>query len=125
MLIFSFLYFFLAHCSDKGEAIVEPRLATYKFTTYTVDTFRFKITLNDEVLTDSLLSPIGSQKLIVKFIDSSRKLKIFNAKNNQLIIDSTIILKIGQSTISLVQFTSEQRPFIPTSPNEPPPLQVM
>jgi hypothetical protein len=112
---------FLASCAKKGEALMEEKVGSYNFTTYTVDTLRLRVTVNDKNLGDSLLSPVGSLRSNISFLDSVASLKVYNAETNELFIDTTIILRIGFSTISIVQLNSGQRPFIPPSPNEPPP----
>jgi hypothetical protein len=111
----------LASCVKKGEAIMEEKVGSYNFTTYTIDTLRLRVTVNDINLGDSLLSPVGSLRSNISFLDSVASLKVYNAETNELFIDTTIILRIGFSTISIVQLSSGQSPFIPPSPNEPPP----
>jgi hypothetical protein len=110
-----------SQCSKKGDAITEPKIGNYKFTTYTIDTLRFKIVMNDINLGDSLLSPVGTLSANVSFTDTVGNLKIYNAETNQLYIDTTIKLRIGFTTISIVQLTAGQAPFIVPIPNEPPP----
>ena len=102
----------MASCAKKGDAILEEKVGSYNFTTYTVDTLRLRVTVNDQNLGDSLLSPVGSLRSNISFLDSVASLRVFNAETNELIIDTTIILRIGFSTISIVQLSSGQRPFI-------------
>jgi hypothetical protein len=109
------------HCSKKGEPITEARFGTYKFTTFTIDTFRFKVVLNNEVLTDSLLTPQNIFSKSVGFFQPEGSLKIFNANTNQLILDSAITMKTGTTTFSLVQFISGDKPVVPQLPAEAPP----
>jgi hypothetical protein len=111
--IFTLISVVFIQCSKSGELINEPSYGIIKFTTFTIDTFRFKVKLNDQLITDSLLSPRGVYTATVPFIDTIGKLKITDAKNN-LILDSTINLKIGSRTISLVQFISGLKPTTPT-----------
>lgn len=110
-----------SHCSKKGEVIVEPSLANYTFTTYTVDTFRFKVFINGNLLTDSLLSPASSVSKDVFLTDINGQLKIIDAKTNQTYIDTTIQLKTGRSNITVLQLIAGQKPALPPTPNEPPP----
>ncbi|MEO6670306.1 MAG: hypothetical protein ABIN36_12565 [Ferruginibacter sp.] len=110
-----------SQCSKKGDAIDEAKFGSYNFTTYTIDTIRFRVVMNGVDLTDSLLSPVGSQRCNVSFVDSIGKLQVFNADNNQLFFDTTIVLKIGFSTISIVQLGAGQDPFIVPIPDEPAP----
>lgn len=110
-------------CSKKGVAIDEAKIGSYKFTTYTIDTMRFRVVINDVDMGDSLLSPVGLLNTNVSFFDSVGTLKIFNAETNELFIDTSIRMQIGFSTISIVQLTSGQQPFIVPIPNEPPPAE--
>lgn len=112
----------LIQCSSKGDAVIETMYGTYEFKTYTVDTFRFKVILNGETLTDSLLSPQGRFTSIVKFFGPAGRLLIVDAKNNeQVILDSAITMTIGTTTISIVQLEKGRRPAPPPVPIEPPP----
>lgn len=115
------LLILLTQCSKKGDAIVEAKFGSYNFTTYTIDTIRFRIVMNDVNLTDSLISPVGSIRSNVSFTDSIGKLQVFNAENGQLYIDTIIGLRIGFSTISIVQLGVGQDPFIVPIPAETPP----
>lgn len=107
-------------CGKKTAIIVE-RYGTLEFTTYTVDTFRFRVLLDGRVLTDSLLSPLGTFNKVVNFVSTTGRLQIIDANNNdQLVLDSIIPLKIGRTIISVVQFQSHQKPTTPPPiPNEP------
>jgi hypothetical protein len=111
----------LSGCSKKGEAITELKVGSYNFTTFTIDTLRLKVVVNDQVLGDSLLTPVGSLRSNITFLDTVGTFKLFNADNGQLYIDTTIKLKIGFSTISIIQLNSGQIPFIVPLPNEPAP----
>lgn len=112
----------MTQCSKKGRVINEPRFGLYNFSTYTVDSFRFRVILNGETLTDSLLSPVGFFSRAISFFNTDGKLQIIDIKNNnQLVIDTTIELRTGSNTFSLVQLQEGQKPFIPPPPNEPPP----
>lgn len=111
-----------AGCTFKSKAIAEPKFGIIDITTYTTDTFRLKVILNNKVLTDSLPSPRGNFSSIVSFFDSTANLLIINTKNNQVILDSVFKLRTGKTSISLVQFIHEQTPYVPQLPNEPPPL---
>jgi hypothetical protein len=96
-------------CSKSGQLIEEPSIGIIRFTTFTVDTLLFKVFLNDQLITDSLRSPRGAHTASIPFFDSLAKLKIVDANNNT-ILDSTIKLRIGSKTITLVQFVSGQKP---------------
>lgn len=113
--------FCFVQCAKTGEVINEPSFSLLKFTTFTVDTMRFKVMLNDKTITDSLLSPRSTYQATIPFIDSIAKLKIVDASNNNSILDSTIKLRIGSRTISLVQFVSGQKPTTAPVPIESPP----
>ncbi len=113
---------FMVKCSKKGDSITEPRFGIYNFSTYTVDSFRFRVVLNGIVLTDSLLSRVGFFSTAVSFFDTKGRLQIIDAKNNnQLILDSVIKMQTGTSTFSLVQLVKGQKPYIPAPPYEPVP----
>lgn len=114
--------FVIPECGKKGEAIAESRYGTYRFRTYTADTFQFRILLNGKILTDSLFSPIGLFSREISFSDIQRRLQIIDLKHNdQLVLDTIINMQTGISAYSLVQFTKGQKPFIPPVPNEPAP----
>jgi hypothetical protein len=128
MKIFSYIFLssilflvVLSGCSKKGEVITELKVGSYNFTTFAIDTLRLKVVVNEQVLGDSLLTPVGSLRSNISFLDTMGTLKIYNADNDQLYIDTTIKFKIGFSTISIVQLYSGQTPFIVPIPNEPPP----
>ncbi len=112
---------FVTQCSKKGDAIVEAKIGSYKFTTYTIDTFRFRVVINNVNVGDSLLSPVGLLNTNVSFFDTVGTLKIYNAETNALYIDTVIKLKIGFSTISIVQLAAGEQPFIVPIPNDAPP----
>jgi hypothetical protein len=118
ILLFLSCILFCGSCMKKGEPVVEAKYGTYKFTTYTVDTFRFRVILNGEVLTDSLLTPQSSFTKQVAFFDAKGLLRIIDAKTGQPIIDSSIQLKTGTTSIAIVQFAGGEKPFIPLLPNE-------
>lgn len=120
----SFAIFLFTRCTSKGDSITEPKFGTFKFTTYTIDTFRFKVILNGEVLTDSLLSPQSSFSRIVSFFKSTARLLILDAENqSQVILDSVIQMKIGNTNISIVQFGHNEKPSPPPLFNEPLPAE--
>ena len=108
----------LAQCSKEGNPIMEPKIGSYKFTTYTIDTFRFRVVVDNVSVGDSLLAPVGILNSNISFVDTVGKLKIYNAETNELLIDTTISLKIGFTTISIVQLTTGEKPFIVPIPNE-------
>jgi hypothetical protein len=110
----------LVQCSKNGTSIIEPKFGIYNFSTYTVDSFRFRIVLNGVTLTDSLLSPSGFFSKTVSFFTTEGRLQIIDAKNNnQLVLDSAIKMQTGTSNFSLVQLQKGQKPYIPAPPNEP------
>jgi len=115
---------FIVQCTKKGTAIIEPRFGNYSFSTFTVDTFRFRIILDGVTLTDSLVSPIDFFSKYVNFLGTGEgRLQVIDAKNNdQLVLDTMINLQTGNNNFSIVQFITGQKPYIPGLPaNEPPP----
>lgn len=113
--------FLLTHCTKKGIAITEPRFGTVNINTYTTDTFRFSVLLNDQLLTDSLRSPIGTFSKTISFFDTVAQIKVIDSRTQQVIDDSLINLSIGNTTFTIVQFLSGVRPFILPVPSVPPP----
>ncbi len=110
---------FMTQCSKNGAPIIEPKFGIYNFSTYTVDSFRFRVILNGEILTDSLRSRVGFFSRAVSFFNTDGRLQIIDAKSNeQLILDTLIQMRTGTSTFSLVQLEQGQKPFIPPPPNE-------
>jgi len=107
----------------KGEPIEQLNRTTYKFTTYTIDTFQFKIVINGVVLTDTLRSPISVANFAVPFSnnDTIGSLQILNAISGQLYIDTTLALYPSATTISIVQFDAGGIIELAPIPNEPPP----
>jgi hypothetical protein len=107
----------------KGEPIEQPNRTTYKFTTYTLDTFQFKIVLNGVVLTDTLRSPISVANFSILFSnnDTIGSLQILNAISGQLYIDTTLTLEPIATTISIVQFDAGGPIQLAPIPNEPAP----
>lgn len=108
----------------KGEPIEQPNRTTYKFTTYTIDTFQFRIVLNGVVLTDTLRSPISVANFSILFSnnDTIGSLQILNAISGQLYIDTTLALFPSATTISIVQFDPGGIIELAPIPNEPPPV---
>ncbi len=111
----------LTQCTKKGDPIFDPNVANLRFTTFTVDTFLFKVYVNDVLLTDTLKAPSGLENSRVTFIDSMATLKIVNAATNNAFVDTMITLRPGSTTISIVQFITGQNPFLPPTPTEVPP----
>lgn len=113
---------FLMSCSRKGRIITEPDFGIYNFTTYTIDSFRFRIILNGTTLTDSLWAPVGFFSRSVSFFETGGRLQVVDARNNnQLVLDTVITLKTGVNFYSLLQLFPGQKPFIPPLPTEPAP----
>lgn len=111
----------LAESCSKGERVIELPVGLFTFTTFTVDTFRFKVDLNDALVTDSLLSPIFSLTSRIALPDSMKKLTVTDFKTNQVYIDTVIRSYIGANNVSIVQFASGVKPALAPIPNEPPP----
>jgi hypothetical protein len=84
---------FAAACLKQGSPIAEPKFGIYKFTTFTVDTFRFKVIINGETITDSLLSPQGVVNKSVAFYEPAGNIKIIDTKTNAVILDSSVTMK--------------------------------
>jgi hypothetical protein len=91
----------------------------FTFTTFTQDTFRFKVEVNDALVTDSLLSPTFSLTSRINLPDSMTKLKVTDLKTNQVYIDTVIKSFIGANNVSIVQFASGVKPALAPIPNEP------
>lgn len=119
-LVFALIAALSASCS-KGDQVVELPVGFFTVTTFMVDTFRFKVQLNDVLVTDSLLSPIFSLSTGIKLSDSKGTFKLIDFKTNQVLIDTIIKTDIGPNSISIVQFVSGAKPALAPIPNEPPP----
>lgn len=110
-------------CSKKGDAIEEPFTGRYKFTAFTIDSFRFKITVNNELVTDSLKSGREVTKdFYFAANDTLARLKVYNSVTGQLYVDSTIVFSIGSHIIPIVQLSSGINPSVPVAPDEDAPL---
>lgn len=120
--LFYSLFMIITGCSKKGDPITEPYTGKYKFTAFTIDSFRFKITVNDELVTDSLKSGREVTKDFYFVDDTLAKLKVYNSLTGQLYVDSTITFSIGSHIIPIVQLSSGTNPTVPTTPDEEAPL---
>lgn len=127
ILIFVGLFYLLAvmvtGCSKKGDAITEPFTGRYKFTAFTIDSFRFKITVNEELVTDSLKSGREATKdFYFTANDTLARLKVYNSVTGQLYVDSTFVFSIGSHIIPIVQLSSGINPGVPVAPDEEAPM---
>ena len=84
IILLGFIASLLVSCS-KEEYIVQLPVGLFTFTTFTQDTFRFKVEVNDALVTDSLLSPTFSLTSRINLPDSMTKLKVTDLKNEILL----------------------------------------
>jgi hypothetical protein len=121
-IFFSTVFFICSLLGCKKEtAIVQPPLGRYTFSTFTVDTFRFKVFVNDFLATDSLLSPVSSFSSVIEITDPVLRIRMADAKTNTTYVDTTLEPIIGAANFAIVQFTSGEFPSLPPPPKEPPP----
>ncbi|MCP9751970.1 hypothetical protein [Ferruginibacter sp. HRS2-29] len=122
LLLVSLGLLFFEGCSKKGDPIVEPFSGRYKFTAFTIDSFRFRIVVDGQLVTDSLKSGKEFTQNFTFVEDTSATLKVYNAITGQLYVDSTMGLSIGSHIIPIVQLSAGTQPVVPGVPDETPPL---
>lgn len=107
-------------CNKQGEAVVRPKYGNAIVTAFTVDSLVFAVYLNNAPLVDTLASPVASVLKQFSFYDPVAHLQVYDkTASNRMIIDTNIRVQIGFNNINIVQFSSEEKPFLPSPPAEP------
>lgn len=98
-------------CS-KESAVVEKRFTSIALSAYTVEPYRFRVNLSDEVLTDSLLTPEGQVGKEILFSDYRQRIRVYNTSDEKLLIDTPYILSMGKvNAFTIYQTQAGTAPF--------------
>ncbi|THU39214.1 hypothetical protein FAM09_11915 [Niastella caeni] len=117
------LFVYCIGCS-KGEEAIEPlRFTTVGLNAVTVDSFRFAVTDNGTLLTDSLITPVGNRSMVVKYKETVRRYRVTDLYSNSLLLDTLINYKPGSlNAITFFQPTAGSKlVWVGPPANEPAP----
>lgn len=114
----------VAGCS-KESPVVEKRFASLALNAFTVDPYRFRVSLSNEVVTDSLITPEGKASKEVFFYGYQQRIKVYNTSDETLLIDTPYTLHTGAGVINaftIYQTEAGTPPFyLAPLPSEPKP----
>lgn len=109
-------------CSDKESPIVEKKFTSIQLNAFTVNTYRFRVNLNNDVtVTDSLMTPVGQVAKEILFDEYSQRIKVYNTSDETLLIDTPYTLQVAKiNAFTIYQTEAGSRPFyLAPSPAEP------
>lgn len=106
---------------NKGEQIIERPIGLFNVSTFTIDTFQFRVVFNGALVVDSLRTPIASATSAVELTDTVGTLVVTDLRTNTVVVNETLKVNIGAISLSIVQFSSGEKPALAPIPNEPPP----
>lgn len=106
-----FGFFIVAGCS-KESPVVEKKYTSVGLSAFTIEPYRFRVTMNDEVLTDSLLTPEGQVGKQILFSDYRQRIRVYNTSDETLLIDTPYTLTIGKTNaFTIYQTQAGTTPF--------------
>jgi hypothetical protein len=110
----------VAGCS-KESPVIEKKFTEMELNAFTVNAYRFRISLNDEVVTDSLLTPEGRVLKDFFFNDYSQRIRVYNTSDETLLIDAPYTLNVGKKSVFTIYQTQADTPpfYLAPSPGEP------
>jgi hypothetical protein len=110
----------VAGCTKKNE-VVEKKFASMSLSAFTMDTYRFRVSLTNDVVTDSLMTPEGQVAKEIFFNDYRQRIKVYNTSDDKLLIDTPYTLSVGKVNVfTIYQTQSGEAPFyLAPSPAEP------
>ena len=80
-------------CSKSEQAIEQMRFTQVGLNAVTIDSMRLIVTDNGELLTDSLLTPVGNKTLMVQYREPVRRYQVTDMYSNALVLDTMISYK--------------------------------
>lgn len=80
-------------CSKNEQAIEQMRSTQVGLNAVTIDSMRLIVTDNGELLTDSLLTPVGNTTLTVQYQEPERRYQVTDMYSNTLVLDTMISYK--------------------------------
>lgn len=89
------LFIYCLGCSKGEQAIEEDRFTTVGLNAVTIDSLRLLVTDNGTQLTDSLVTPVGSKSMMVKYKEANRRYRVTDLYSNTLLLDTLITYKTG------------------------------
>lgn len=115
-----FGFFIVAGCS-KESPVVEKKFTSVALSAFTVEPYRFRVTMSDEVLTDSLLTPEGQVGKEILFSDYRQRIRVYNTSDETLLIDTPYTLTIGKiNAFTIYQTQAGTTPFYLAPPSTEP-----
>jgi len=110
----------VAGCA-KESPVVEKKYTSIALSAYTVDPYRFRVSLNNEVVTDSLITPEGQVAKEVFFDNFRQRIRVYNTSDETLLIDTSYTLSIGKTNaFAIYQTQTGTTPFyLAPAPDEP------
>ena len=111
----------LAGCSDKDNPVIEKKFTTMELNAYTVDPYRFRVSLYDAVVTDSLVTPEAKLTKTVLFDDYHQRIRVYNTSDETLLIDTPYTVTIGKTNVFTIYQTATSTPpfYLAPPPGEP------
>lgn len=112
-------------CSVAGcyreSPVAEKKFTSMAFSAFTVDPYRFRVDLTDEMVTDSLITPEGQVSKTVFFNDYNQRIRVYNTSDQKLLIDTPYTLRVGRvNAFTIYQLEPGTTPFyLAPSPDEP------
>jgi hypothetical protein len=80
----------LIGCSKNEQPVEQPTFTKLEVYAYTVDALQLKVTANDVLLTDSLITPNGSRTVPVSYMDPVHRIRITDVNTSRLMADTLV-----------------------------------
>jgi hypothetical protein len=110
----------IVSCSRESP-VVEKKFTNIELSAFTVHPYRFRVSLYNEVVTDSLMTPEGRLTKGIFFTDYSQRIKVYNTSDETLLIDTPYTLNVGKLNVFTIYQTQADSPpfYLKPSPSEP------
>jgi hypothetical protein len=91
-------------CSKGEQAIDDLRYTFISLNAFTIDSMRLQVSDNDVQLTDSLITPIASKEMKVKYKESGRRYRVTDLYTKSLLLDTVVTYKsVAMNAITFFQ----------------------
>lgn len=102
---------------------MEKKFTSLSLNAFTVDPYRFRVSLDNEIVTDSLWTPEGQISKEIFFNDYHQRIRVYNTSDETLLIDTPYTLSVGKvNAFTIYQTQAGAPPFcLVPSPSEPMP----
>jgi hypothetical protein len=99
------LIFIIAACNKNEQAIEQERFTNLQLRAITVDNMLLEVTVDDNVLTDSLVAPSTDDKIVpVKYNTIQHRIRAVDKYTNKVMMDTVVNYQSGLfNTITLFQ----------------------